>query len=124
MMNQTQKEELFTQDDIISVYTSDEAVADGNLFKLSELKQFKDFPVNFITTELMSKGYFTETDGKKEPNIPNLMDLTFAIAVFCRKKAYDRLYILDVELPSGDKQKIYVQQNETGKYTAMLPGEY
>jgi hypothetical protein len=29
-----------------------------------------------------------------------------------------------IELPSGAKQEIYIAQNETGRFTIMLPQDY
>jgi hypothetical protein len=29
-----------------------------------------------------------------------------------------------IELPNGAKQEIYIAQNETGRYTIMLPQDY
>ena len=58
-------------------------------------------------------------------NIPNLTDLiTQAAQIFKRKPDDDYFVSGSIELPSGQKQKIFIAQNETGRYTAMLPEEY
>lgn len=36
----------------------------------------------------------------------------------------DWFYSGEIELPNGTKQKIFIQQNETGRYTVMLPEDY
>ena len=58
-------------------------------------------------------------------NIPNLTDLiTQAAQIFKRKPDDDYFVSGSIELPSGQKQKIFIAQNETGRYTAMLPEDY
>lgn len=112
-------DELFGE--VISKYTSEQGIEDGFLFRIADVKGFEKSPVNIITTNLMDKGYWKQyPDGKIELNIPNLKDLLVAIIKHCSKKQ-DYFYSLKIELPDGSKQQIYVAQNETGKYTAMLP---
>jgi len=36
----------------------------------------------------------------------------------------DTFFSGSIELPSGDQQKIFIGQNETGKFTIMLPEDY
>jgi len=58
-------------------------------------------------------------------NIPNFVDLiTQAAQIFKRKPEGDYFVSGTIELPSGQKQKIFIAQNETGRYTAMLPEDY
>ena len=58
-------------------------------------------------------------------NSPNFADLiTQAFQIFKRKPADDYFVSGSIELPSGQTQKIFIAQNETGRYTAMLPEEY
>jgi len=58
-------------------------------------------------------------------NIPNFVDLiTQATHIFQKKPADDYFVSGTIELPSGQKQKIFIAQNETGRYTAMLPEDY
>ena len=62
---------------------------------------------------------------KPSLNIPNITDLiSQAVQIFKRKPADDYFVSGSIELPSGQKQKIFIAQNETGRYTAMLPEEY
>jgi len=74
---------------------------------------------------------FATTGHKKLPcteqelSIPNLLDLiSQALRIFAKKPKDDYFVSGRVELPSGKKQIIYIAQNETGRYTAMLPEEY
>jgi len=58
-------------------------------------------------------------------NIPNFADLIMQAAqIFQRKPADDHFVSGTIELPSGERQKIFIAQNETGRYTAMLPEDY
>ena len=58
-------------------------------------------------------------------NIPNIADLIVQAAQIFQKKPADDYFVSgSIELPSGQKQKIFIAQNETGRYTAMLPGDY
>jgi len=62
---------------------------------------------------------------KPSLNIPNITDLIVQAAqIFKRKPDEDYFVSGSIELPSGQKQKIFIAQNETGRYTAMLPEEY
>jgi len=39
-------------------------------------------------------------------------------------KDFDSFFSGKVELPNGQKQEIFISQNETGKFTLMLPEDY
>jgi hypothetical protein len=72
---------LFKPDDIIFVYTSQEAVKDGILFDLDQILTInpaKPFFLKYVTTNLLEKGYLNppkELDAESTLNIPNLKDL-------------------------------------------------
>ena len=140
---------LFKEEDIVSTYTSQQAIEDGFLFDLDLLINKHYFPVKtpplkYVTTNLLQKGYWTtrckqgpqcatcevwiKHSGDKlsclEPtlNIPNILDLiTQALQIFNRKPEDDYFVSGKIELPSGEKQEIFIAQNETGRYTIMLP---
>ncbi len=58
-------------------------------------------------------------------NRANLFDLINQAGRIFRKKPLDDYFVSGtIELPAGSKQKIFIAQNETGRYTAMLPEEY
>jgi len=106
----------------ISTYTSEEATDDGFLLDLDIILKDPRFFLKYITTGLLEKGYWNPD---RSLNIPNLKDLlNQAIRIFHKKTRDDYFVSGRVELPSGQKQKIFIAQNETGRYTAMLPDEY
>jgi hypothetical protein len=132
MINMTQQEEpLFKPDNIVFVYTSPEAVEDGILFDIDRiLKQnpAKPFFLKYVSTNLLEKGYLNppkEPDVESTLNIPNLKDLlNQAAQIFSKKLADDYFVSGRIELPDGQKQRVFIAENETGRYTAMLPEDY
>jgi len=156
----TKREEFFKPEDVISTYTSEQAVEDGILFDIDIIlaKQpiGNQFFLKYVTTGLLAKGYWNERckngvmtgqQGRNDRcascdawinhvgeklsclqltlNMPNLFDLlNQAIRIFKKKPQDDYFVSGIVELPSGIKQKIFIAQNETGRFTAMLPEEY
>lgn len=117
--------EFFTDTDIISVYTSDQATEDGILFDVRKVNPAWEKGIfSHVTVNLMATcGYFND-DGTL--NIPNLLDLLNQSLNIVRKKSdnfkkHDWFFDGEIELPSGNCQQIFIQQNETGKYTIMLP---
>jgi hypothetical protein len=123
-----QTETIFKKEDIVSIYTSKEAVSDGLLFDLDLINKNPKYFVKYITTNLMSKGYFLEVppnETAEMPNIPNLKDLVNQAAeIFQNKLAEDTFASGNIELPSGEQQQIFLAVNETGRYTLMLPEDY
>jgi hypothetical protein len=109
----------------IYVYTSREAVADGVLFDLDTVLTSSPegkFMIKYVTNSLLEKGYFN-SDGSV--NVANLRDLlNQALRVFQKKREGDYFACGVIELPSGSKQKIFIAQNESGRYTVMLPEDY
>ena len=104
---------------------SSEAVEDGFLFDLDlVVKQSSHgkFVFQYITTNLLAKGYWNQD---LTINIPNLRDLLEQSLRVFRKKPSDDYFVNGViELSSGNKQKIFIAQNESGRYTVMLPEDY
>jgi len=134
---------FFEQNNVIFTYTSQEAVEDGVLFDIDTIAPSKTNPnffLKYITSNLIEKGYLNDRcknavrrgeQGTKlsclQPtiNIPNFVDLiTQAAQIFKRKPKGDYFVSGSIELPSGKRQKIFIAQNETGRYTAMLPEDY
>jgi hypothetical protein len=59
---------------------------------------------------------------EKTLNIPNVLDLlTAALRIFRKKPENDYFVSGYVQLPDGTRQTVYIAQNETGRYTLMLP---
>jgi len=62
-------------------------------------------------------------------NIPGLMDLlnqsNQAIKRISKNYTkFDHFFNFEVENVNGEKIKVYAVQNETGKFTLMIPGDY
>lgn len=119
----SEKDSLFGE--IISEYSSGQAEEDGLLYSVKNHQIF-----SYITTNLMYKcGYMVRDGGEEHVNIPNLTDLlnqAGGIVVRAYKKSgkQDWYYSGLIEFPSGTKGKICIAQNESGKYTIMLPEDY
>ena len=112
--------------DPVFVYTSDQAVEDGILFDITAVNpKWKEGLFNYVTVNLLNSGYLKED----KLNIPNLLDLLNQALQIVKKAtnnftAFDTFFSGSIELPSGDQQKIFIGQNETGKFTIMLPEDY
>jgi len=110
----------------VFVYTSDQAVEDGILFDITAVNpKWKEGLFNYVTVNLLHSGYLNED----KINIPNLLDLLTQAQQIVKKgtnnfTAFDTFFSGSIELPSGDQQKIFIGQNETGKFTIMLPEDY
>ena len=123
--NQPNNQETFYGEPVF-VYTSDQAVEDGILFDVTALNpEWKKGLFNYVTVNLLNSGYLKDD----KINIPNLLDLLNQSQQIV-KKATNNFTVVDtffsgsIELPSGAQQKIFIGQNETGKYTIMLPEDY
>jgi hypothetical protein len=112
----------------ISVYTSEQAIEDGYLLDLDLFKywpingNFETRPLKYVTTGLLAKGYW---NSDRTLNNPNMQDLIAqSLRVFAKMRKGDYFVSGRIELPSGSKQKIFIAQNETGRFTVMLPEDY
>ena len=121
-------DQFFKPEDIIYIYTSEQAVEDGILFDLDQVRKYlPKNPFKYATVNLLTKGYFSQEDvyGNFKVKIPNVIDLIMgALMIYCRKPADDYFCSGQIELPTGKKQQIFIAQNETGAYTIMLPQDY
>jgi hypothetical protein len=110
----------------VFVYTSDQAAEDGILFDVTALNPaWKKGLFNYVTVNLLHSGYLKDD----KINIPNLLDLLNQVQQIVKKgtnnfMSMDTFFSGSIELPSGDQQKIFIGQNETGKFTIMLPEDY
>lgn len=115
----TAKEEkyLFEDTDIVSSYTSEEAVEDGILASTDVMfpNQMKHI-VSHITSNLI--------DTHEYKNAASIMDLCNFIGPKIMMSKDKEFFDTYVEGPNGNKFKVFVQQNETGRYTVMLPEDY
>jgi ribosomal protein S19 len=111
----------------VFVYTSDQAVEDGILFDVTIIDPaWKKGLFNYVTVNLLRNGYLDEQD---KINIPNLLDLLNQSLLIVKTASrnmtiFDTFFSGSIELPNGEQQKVFIQQNETGKFTIMLPEDY
>ncbi len=113
---------MFSDDDYIYKYTEKDAVEDGILVDLLAIrKEWKDCMFNYATIGLINLGYVKED----KVSIPNLIDLINQAGIIVKKaNKEDWFYSGIIELPNGEKQKMFIAQNSTGRFTLMLPEEY
>ena len=108
--------------EVISTYTSEQATADGVLMGVSSLNPpWGKGPFSHITSNLLSQGY-REEDGSSR--LVNVVDLLNQALKICQSKPADHFYSGRIEFPDGSQRKIFIGQNETGKFTIMLPEDY
>ena len=110
-------------DEVISVYTSKQAEEDGLLVDITKIQsKWSKGLFNYVTSNLLSKGYIQ----KNKISIPSIIDLLNQAMRIVKSrsrefKKYDTFFSGTIELPTGDKQEIFIEKNETGKFTLMLP---
>jgi len=108
-------------------YTSNQAVEDGILFDMNEMKGLindveKGIFSHITSNLLFSKGYMKEGE---DINLPNLVDLLNQCGKIMKKKIMlDSFYSGEIELPNGEKQMIFIELNETGRFTILLPEDH
>jgi len=125
-----------TEVEAISVYTDDDGIEDGILVKLEHKGKAFGRWINIATSNLIGKGYEQE-DGSL--NIPNVIDLVRQGEYLIRQankesgdaSEFDWFYAGSIELPSGEKEKVFIAENGTSaekgqrrRYTIMLPEDY
>ena len=112
--------------EVISTYTESQAVEDGFLVELTQFNEsWKKGMFNYVTTALFDKGYIVDDN----INVPNILDLLKQSLQLVKKESNnftreDSFFSGSIELPSGEQQKIFIQQNSSGKFTIMLPEDY
>jgi len=119
----------------ISVYTDDDGIEDGILVKLEHNGRAFGRWINIATSNLIARGY--EKNGNL--NIPNGIDLVRQGEHIIRQankesgdaSEFDWFYAGSIELPSGEKEKVFIAENGTSagigqrrRYTIMLPEDY
>jgi len=109
----------------IFIYTSKQAEEDGILFNITKINpDWEKGLFNYVTVNLLNNGYFDhDTEKIKIPNILDLLNQALAIVKnkTNNSKQVDMFFSGDIELPNGNQQTIFIEQNETGKFTIMLP---
>ena len=121
-------DDFFADADVVSVYTSDQATEDGILLDIRKVNpEWEKGIFSHVTTNLLQAGgYFNED---KSLNIPNLLDLLNQSLQIVKQKskdftAVDWFYDGEIELPSGDRQQVFIELNELEKYTILLPEDH
>ncbi len=118
-----EEKSLWEDADVIYEYTSKQAEEDGILVDITKLNpDWKKGLFNYVTSNLLSKGYLKND----KVNIPCILDLFNQANVIVRIlsrdfKRFDSFFSGIIELPSGENQKIFIEMNEAGYFTIMLP---
>ena len=113
-------------DDVVFSYSSEQATEDGMLFDLLQLNpDWKAGLFRYVTSNLMDKGYLLQD----KVNVASVYDLLRQCLHIVKEKSnnfkdFDTFFSGIIELPSGEKQKVFIGQNETGKFTIMLPEDW
>ena len=121
-------DEFFSDAAVVSVYTTDQATEDGILLDIRKVNpEWERGMFSHITMNLLAScGYVNDDDTL---NIPNLLDLLNQSLQIVRQKSDnftkpDYFFDGEIELPSGARQQVFICQNETGKFTILLPEDY
>jgi hypothetical protein len=114
-------EESVFGSNVISVYTSDEAVEDGILARVEDIDPRWKGPVNIITMNLLHQGYMEEDGTVRKVNV---MDLLNQATHLWYDRKEDWMHVFRIEFPDGQKREVWMEQNETGKFTLMLPEDH
>lgn len=112
--------------DKIFEYTSKQAEEDGILFDITQVnKEWKKGLFNYVTSNLLSRGYLKD-DKIDISNILDLLNQALHIVKTKSKnfKEFDHFFAGKIEFPNGSVEEIFICQNETGKFTIMLPEDY
>jgi hypothetical protein len=114
-------------ENVISRYTNQQAENDGILFNIVSVNAaWKRGIFSHVTNNLMHEGYLEE-NGKVR--IVNLLDLLNQCNEIVKKatngfKDFDSFFSGNIEMPSGQKQKVFIGLNDLNKFTIMLPEDY
>jgi len=123
---------LFTPEDVISVYTSDQAAEDGILFSVGKSQFLKNDYFNYITVNLLLEMDIMKYDAKRRTDVVNVqmtLDLIEQAGKIVNRELANKLlmdcfYSGTVRKSNGERIRIFISENETGKYTLMLPSDY
>lgn len=118
---------MVTEKTITIEYSSNDAVADGILLDIKEINdKWQDGLFSFITTNLLETHQYIIDD---EINMVNVSELLSQCFLIVKKKSndfkeFDHFFSGIIETPNGEKVKVFMCQNELGKFTIMLPEDY
>jgi hypothetical protein len=120
------KESFWDDAEVISVYSSDDAVDDGYLTACATLlPNLPPHVVSHVTCGVLALGYLDDDD---QPNRANLIDLLNqagpAIKLAVETGPDTSTVSISVETPNGNRVTVWAGFNEFGRLTLMLPSEY
>ena len=115
--------QIFIDDDVIAVYTSDQAAEDGILFDLGKSNLLKNDMFNFVTTNLLLEMDIQKYDGKRRTDLIEQAKRIVLRGIEANLQE-DSFYCGDVRKHNGERIKIFIEMNETGKLTLLLPSDH
>ncbi len=114
---------LFEPEDLIDVYTSEQAEEDGVLVDITRTNpSWKMGLFNYVTSNLLCKGYIKE-DKIYPVCVCDLLNQALEIVRIETKDftVPDTFFSGKVEFPDGVKRIVFIERNEHDKLTIMLP---
>ena len=124
--------QLFNDEEVIAVYTSNQAVEDGILFDLRKSRFLANEHFNFVTINLLQELGIIKYDGKRHTDVVNISQMLDLIEQAKRivirgieaSLQEDSFYCGDIRKHNGERIKIFIEMNETGKLTLLLPSDH
>src|SRR3990167_9095281 len=111
---------VFNEQEVVYSYGLDQAEEDGILFNISSINnEWQKGVISHITNNLLSKHNYFDQFGNV--HIPCLLDLLNQVNSKLKKAVKDNFYSFKIENLNGEKMKVFVQLNESEKFTVMLP---
>lgn len=111
-------------DEYVFKYTLEDAVNDGMLIDIRPIAD-DSMVISHITHNLASQGYVKES----KLDLPNIKDLIIQCHKIVKEKSnnfkdYDYFFSGIIELPTGQKEKVFIVENELRQFTVMFPEDY
>ena len=113
---------------VVFQYLSPQAEEDGVLVNIEKINtEWEKGPINYVTTNLLVQGGYL--DASRKLNLNCLLDLLNQSLSILKTKSkdfteMDWFFSGSIELPNGSKQDVFIEENETGKFTVMLPEDH
>ena len=112
-------DDLFGDAEIISSYSTRQAVEDGVLFDVQELAKLSpsikwgEGPFQYVTSNLCyGKGYLKDD---QPVQVANFIDLFRTMGEHMKRTGPDHFYNKTIEFPDGTRGEVYAVQNESGR---------
>ena len=119
---------LTNPEPVITQYLSPQAEEDGVLVNIEKINpEWEKGPINYITTNLLVQGGYL--DASRKLNLNCVLDLLNQSLSILKTKSkdfteMDSFFSGSVEMANGSKEEIFIEENETGKFTVMLPEDH